>query len=153
MMFSYFLSALFVLFISIIYFNNLFFYYFRISWQGLCHYQFVINQCINKLFLKLRPIFLTRKKMECCWRRYFPTTLPVSVSLSSCLPEYNWKRHADGTLHIQQNQDKGYIIPFLKSLKQFLSIKSVYEATLNCLNLIDWVEMSDFILTSGMEAM
>jgi len=78
------------------------------------------------------PIFLTRKKMECCWRRYFPTTLPVSVSLSSCLPEYNWKRHADGTLHIQQNQDKGYIIPFLKSLKQFLSIKSVYEATLNC---------------------
>jgi hypothetical protein len=33
-------------------------------------------------------------------------------------------------LSVSQNQDQGYIIPFLKSLQQLLSVKSVYDSTL-----------------------
>jgi hypothetical protein len=58
------------------------------------------------------PIYQTRNHMERCWARNFPTTLQLFVSHGSCFAEYHWKRIADGTLQIGQNQDKGYIIPF-----------------------------------------
>ena len=82
------------------------------------------------------PIYLTRHQMERCWAKNFPTTLPMCVSLSSCFPQYHWKRNADGTLKIGHNQDQGYIIPFLKSLQQLLSVKSVYDSTLKSLERI-----------------
>ncbi len=54
----------------------------------------------------------------------------MCVSLSSYFPQYHWKHNADGTLQIGHNQGKGYIIPFLKSHQQLLSVKSVYDSTL-----------------------
>jgi hypothetical protein len=76
------------------------------------------------------PIYQTRNKMERCWDKDFPTILPMCVSLSSYFPQYHWKHNADGTLQIGHNQGKGYIIPFLKSHQQLLSVKSVYDSTL-----------------------
>ena len=83
------------------------------------------------------PIYQTRHKMERCWAKNFPTTLPMCVSLSSCFPQYHWKRNADGTLKIGHNQDQGYIIPFLKSLQQLLSVKSVNDSTLKSFERIE----------------
>ncbi len=73
---------------------------------------------------------LTRSRLETTWSKVFPTVMPESVILNESDPSYDWKNDPEIGLILDEVFEMGYIIPFLKSLKQFLSIKAVYDAVL-----------------------
>ncbi len=78
---------------------------------------------------------MSRASLEQSWKTYFPTVHPVSVSVRGKTRIYRWKKNQKRkrTLpeKITELETKGYIIPFVTAVKQFLSIRIVNEAVLD----------------------
>lgn len=67
--------------------------------------------------------------MEKSWAKNFLTIDPEPVDLD--VPtEFGWKKGRDGRLMLKKIPKVGYVVPFLASLKQQMSIKFVYESVL-----------------------
>lgn len=60
--------------------------------------------------------------------------MPKSVVLNESDPSYDWRIDPEVGLILDEVFETGYIIPFTESLKQFLSVKVVYEAVLDNLD-------------------
>ena len=73
---------------------------------------------------------MTRHRLETNWNNYFPTIMPKEVILNQQEPSFEWVNDNDLGEILQEIFEIGYIVPFKESLKQFLSIKEVYEAVL-----------------------
>ncbi len=72
---------------------------------------------------------LTRCKMEKSWTINFPTVDPEPINLD--VPtQFGWIRGRDGRLMLRKIPKVGYLVPFLASLKQQMSIKFVYDHVL-----------------------
>ena len=57
--------------------------------------------------------------------------MPKSVVLNESDPSYDWRIDPEVGLILDEVFETGYIIPFTESLKQFLSVKVVYETVLD----------------------
>lgn len=73
---------------------------------------------------------MTRHRLETYWNKYFPTIMPKEVILNQQEPSFEWVNDNDLGEILEEVFEIGYIVPFIESLKQFLSIKEVYEAVL-----------------------
>ena len=75
----------------------------------------------------------TRHLMESSWQRNFPAVLPqpIVVNAPDKPPPFTWKTRADGSLHLEEVPDIGYLVPFKDALAQLLSIKCVFESVKN----------------------
>jgi hypothetical protein len=78
---------------------------------------------------------ITRHALEESWSRNFPTVSPLKVSLTGKSRRFTWNgkksKRTKGIgfrKNIAELEKKGYIVPFLEALKQFLSIRVVHEA-------------------------
>ena len=69
--------------------------------------------------------------METAWSKVFPAVMPKSVVLNESDPSYDWRIDPEVGLILDEVFETGYIIPFTESLKQFLSVKVVYETVLD----------------------
>ena len=72
--------------------------------------------------------------METAWSKVFPAVMPKSVVLNQSDPSYDCRIDSEVGLILDEVFETGYIIPFTESLKQFLSVKVVYEAVLDNLD-------------------
>ena len=71
---------------------------------------------------------LTRSRLETTWKKVFPTVMPKAVVLNEGDPSYEWRNDPKMGLILDEVFETGYIIPFVESVQQFLSIKTVYDA-------------------------
>ena len=74
---------------------------------------------------------LTRFRLESLWRKFFPTIMPQSVILNPTEPSYDWVSDPQLEFVLDEVFETGYIVPFLNSLHQFLSIKEVYDSVMS----------------------
>ncbi len=74
---------------------------------------------------------LTRFRLESLRRKFFPTIMPQSVILSPTEPSYDWVSDPQFGFVLDEVFETGYIVPFLNSLHQFLSIKEVYDSVMS----------------------
>lgn len=102
---------------------------------------------------------ITRHALEQSGSRNFPTVNPLKVSLTEKSRRFTWNgkksKRTKGIgfrKNIAELEKKGYIVPFLEALKQFLSIRVVHEAVVKLLNPILKKQMA-IILMSVMEVM
>lgn len=73
---------------------------------------------------------LTRSRLESSWKKFFPIVMPKPVVLNEGEPLYEWTKKKNNELVLDEVFETGYIIPFLESLEQFLSIKDVFDSVL-----------------------
>jgi hypothetical protein len=71
---------------------------------------------------------LTRSRLETTWKNVFPTVMPKAVLLNEGDPSYEWLNDPEIGLVLDQVFETEYIIPFVESVQQFLSIKATYDA-------------------------
>lgn len=71
---------------------------------------------------------LTRSRLETTWKNVFPTVMPKAVLLNEGDPSYEWLNDPEIGLVLDEVFETGYIIPFVESVQQFLSIKATYDA-------------------------
>lgn len=72
---------------------------------------------------------MTRSQMETSWEKNFPVVNPLPINLKGP-GEFTWIRDQQGRLVMKEIPESGYIVPFLKSLEQQLSVKSTYDNVL-----------------------
>jgi hypothetical protein len=73
---------------------------------------------------------LTRHRIESSWKKYFPCITPKQVILNPGEPLYDWVNDENLGLILDEVFETGYIIPFLESLQQCLSIREVFESVM-----------------------
>jgi hypothetical protein len=89
------------------------------------------SQQFQDTFLHLRyEEELTRHRIESSWKKYFPCIIPKAVILNPGEPLYDWVNDDKLGLILDEVFEIGYIIPFLESLQQFLSIREVFESVM-----------------------
>ncbi|XP_032798501.2 uncharacterized protein LOC116935270 [Daphnia magna] len=89
------------------------------------------SQEFQDTFLHLRyEEELTRHRIEASWKKYFPCIIPKAVILNPGEPLYDWVNDYNLGQILDEVFETGYIIPFLESLQQFLSIREVFESVM-----------------------
>lgn len=73
---------------------------------------------------------MTRHRIESSWKKYFPCIIPKAVILNPGEPLYDWVNDDNLGQILDEVFETGYIIPFLESLQQFLSIREVFESVM-----------------------
>jgi hypothetical protein len=78
---------------------------------------------------------ITRNALEQSWSKNFPTVNPLKVLVTGKSRRFTWNAKKSQRTkgigfrkNIAELEKKGYIVPFLEALKQFLSIRVVFEA-------------------------
>lgn len=78
---------------------------------------------------------ITRNALEQSWSKNFPTVNPLKVLVTGKSRRFTWNAKKSQRTkgigfrkNIAELEKKGYIVPFLGALKQFLSIRVVFEA-------------------------
>ena len=74
---------------------------------------------------------LTRYRLESSWKKHFPTVMPKAVILNKGEPTYDWVNDEKLGLILDEVFETGYVISFLESLQQFLSIREVFESVMS----------------------
>lgn len=74
---------------------------------------------------------VTRSQLEWSWKTHFKTVLPNAVNVVKPDAPMNYKWDEEKQQLVIDNDPKiGYVIPFKRSVEQFLGIKSVYLSVL-----------------------
>lgn len=78
---------------------------------------------------------LTRSKLETLWEKTFPATMPIEIKLNENDPSYRWVRNENFGEVLDEVFEVGYVVPFLQSLQQFLSIRQVHQSVIRSFTL------------------
>ena len=63
------------------------------------------------------------------WCDYFPTVMPIAVDMDPKSQELEWKT-VGSNVAIDRVVNKGYVIPFLESLKQYISMRQLHDCVM-----------------------